>query len=194
MSDLSERHIGPWTLHVRRGRGGNATVWTATRADAPSPVALKLINTTKVEKESYQRFVREIRFLGEHPSDPGVLPLIDAYLPDQPSGTDPPWLAMPVATPIADALQGKSLAEVVVAVARPWTSTSCSSRVVSTCSLFASWPTMRCTTSSYSSPGAVDVGLWLPAVTDLPLKRAAISETTTEQRVPASSAASQRVR
>lgn len=117
MTHLSERRIGPWTLHGRLGRGGNATVWTVTRADAQSPVALKLINTTKVEKESYRRFVREIRFLRDHPSDPGVLPLIDAHLPDQPSGTDPPWLAMPVATPIADALQGKSLAEVVVAMA-----------------------------------------------------------------------------
>jgi hypothetical protein len=44
---------GPWTLYECLGRGGNATVWTATRPDFASPVALKLINTTKVEKEPY---------------------------------------------------------------------------------------------------------------------------------------------
>jgi serine/threonine protein kinase len=109
--------VGPWTLHERLGRGGNATVWTATRPDFPSPVALKLINTTKVEKEPYQRFVREIEFLGEHKAVPGVLPLIDAHLPDHPSKADPPWLAMPVAIPIADALEGKPLTDVLAAVA-----------------------------------------------------------------------------
>ena len=109
--------VGPWTLGERLGRGGNATVWIATRAETPDPVALKLINSTKVEREPYQRFVREIEFLREHQSVTGVLPLIYAHLPEQPSKLDPPWLAMPVATPIADALEGKPLSEVVAAVA-----------------------------------------------------------------------------
>lgn len=109
--------VGPWTLGERLGRGGNATVWIATRAGTPDQVALKLINSTKVEKEPYQRFVREIEFLREHQSVTGVLPLIDAHLPEQPSKLNSPWLAMPVATPIADALERKPLSEVVAAVA-----------------------------------------------------------------------------
>ena len=75
----------------------------------------KLISTTKVEKESYQRFVREIGFLREQVF--GVLPLLDAHLPDQPTKADPPWLAMPIAVPIATALDGKPLADVVAAMA-----------------------------------------------------------------------------
>jgi serine/threonine protein kinase len=108
--------VGPWTLHETLGRGGNATVWKAARPESETPVALKLINTTKVEKEPYQRFVREIGFLREHQVVPGVLPLLDAHLPEQPTKADPPWLAMPVAVPISKALDGKSLADVAAAM------------------------------------------------------------------------------
>jgi serine/threonine protein kinase len=80
-------------------------------------VALKLINTTKVEREPYQRFVGEIGFLREHQDIPGLLPLLDAHLPDQPDNSDQPWLAMPIATPIAQALEGRPLADVVAAAA-----------------------------------------------------------------------------
>jgi serine/threonine protein kinase len=86
------------------------------RRESEKPIALKLINTTKVEKEPYQRFVREIGFLREHQAVPGVLPLLDAHLPEQPTKADPPWLAMPVAVPISKALDGKSLADVVAAM------------------------------------------------------------------------------
>lgn len=111
------RSIGPWTLGEYLGSGGNAEVWVATRDNSDSQVALKLINATKVTREPYQRFVREIKFLRQHDSFTGILPLVDAYLPEEPSKTDPPWLAMPIATPIARALEGKSLGDVVAAVA-----------------------------------------------------------------------------
>lgn len=109
--------VGPWTLRERLGRGGNASVWRATRPDDSAHVALKLLNTTKVEKEPYLRFVREIGFLRDHQSVPGLLPLLDAHLPEQPSKADQPWLAMPIATPISEALDGKALPDVVAAVA-----------------------------------------------------------------------------
>jgi serine/threonine protein kinase len=89
----------------------------ATRPELEVPVALKLINTTKVEKEPYQRFVREIGFLREHQAVSGVLPLLDAHLPDQPSKADPPWLAMPIAVPISKALDGSPLTDIIAAVA-----------------------------------------------------------------------------
>ncbi len=117
MNDPQIRQAGPWTLHEQLGEGGNGTVWRATRSDGNAPVALKLINARKVEKERYQRFVREIGFLRDHQATSGLLPLLDAHLPDHPSKEDRPWLAMPIATPIAKALARKSLAEVVGAVA-----------------------------------------------------------------------------
>jgi len=117
VNDSQRRTVGPWTLDERLGRGGNAEVWRATRSGSAMAVALKLINTTKVEREPYQRFVREIEFLRSHQNVLGLLPLLDAYLPDQPDKVDQPWLAMPIATPIAKALEGKPLADVVAAVA-----------------------------------------------------------------------------
>ena len=80
-------------------------------------VALKIINVTKVEREPYRRFVREIQFLRDHQTVPGLLPLLDAHLPDRPRRTDQPWLAMPIARPIAAALEGKPLADIVRSVA-----------------------------------------------------------------------------
>jgi len=117
MNDLSRQAVGPWTLYERLGHGGNANVWRAIRPGRETAVALKVINTTKVEREPYQRFVREIEFLRGHQDVPGLLPLLDAYLPDQPSKADQPWLAMPIAVPIAKALEGRPLADVVTAVA-----------------------------------------------------------------------------
>jgi serine/threonine protein kinase len=109
--------VGPWTLHEQLGHGGNGTVWKATRPGAETAVALKVLNVTKIEHESYKRFVREIDFLRQHQGMPGLLPLLDSHLPDQPSKADRPWLAMPVATPLARSLAGRPLPDVVKAVA-----------------------------------------------------------------------------
>jgi serine/threonine protein kinase len=117
MSESRGQAVGPWTLHEQLGDGGNGTVWKATRPDAENAVALKVLNTRKIEHESYQRFIREIDFLRQHQGMPGLLPLLDSHLPDQPSRADRPWLAMPIATPIAQSLAGRSLADVVEAVA-----------------------------------------------------------------------------
>lgn len=117
MAGTPDQRVGPWTLHQQLGRGGNASVYLATRGVEDTPVALKVINATKVEREPYQRFVREISFLRQHGAIAGLLPLVDAHLPDGPSRADRPWLAMPVATPMAEALQGRPLLDVVTAVA-----------------------------------------------------------------------------
>jgi len=117
MSESRGQTVGPWTLHEQLGHGGNGTVWKATRPGAETPVALKVLTITKIEHESYKRFVREIGFLRQHQGRLGLLPLLDSHLPDQPSKSDRPWLAMPVATPIAQSLAGRSLHDVVEAVA-----------------------------------------------------------------------------
>lgn len=108
--------IGPWTLCEKLGAGGNATVWRASR-DAGEDVAVKVINTTKTQHEPYRRFVQEIEFLRELGDFPGVLPFLDAHLPRRPSSGDRAWLAMPVATPIANALAEAPLETIVAALA-----------------------------------------------------------------------------
>jgi serine/threonine protein kinase len=118
MTPDEARMVGPWSLGDQLGSGGNATVWQATRPEVGEPVALKVIAATKAGKEPYRRFIREIEFLRSLGDTRGVLPLLDAYLPDKPSKDDRPWLAMPVATPIADALVDADLETVVEALAQ----------------------------------------------------------------------------
>ena len=110
------RMIDVWTLGEELGRGGNAVVYTATRPELPDPVALKVLTTTKAQKESYRRFVQEVEFLRSLPDEPGVLPLLDAHLPQRPSSKDRAWLAMPIATPVRKAVADQPLEVVVTAV------------------------------------------------------------------------------
>lgn len=109
--------VGPWTLDERLGRGGNAEVHRATDASGRE-VALKVIHRRKARGEPYERFVREIGVLRALGETEGVLPLIDAHVPVEVSRQDRPWLAMPIAMPIRNALDDQPLETVVEAVAR----------------------------------------------------------------------------
>ena len=108
--------IGPWTLRGKLGAGGNATVWRGSR-DGGEGVALKVINTTKTQREPYRRFIQEIEFLRGLGDFPGVLPLLDAHLPQRPSSAERAWLAMPIATPITHALAEAPIETIVAALA-----------------------------------------------------------------------------
>lgn len=109
--------LGPWRLDSKLGRGGNGTVWKAEHVDSGQVAALKEIHTRKVDREPYQRFITEIRTLQELGEFPGVLPMIDAYVPDEPSAKEKPWLVMPLAAPLSEALAGADHLSVVGAVA-----------------------------------------------------------------------------
>ena len=111
------KKLGPWTLGAELGRGGNATVYEATREELPGPVALKVINNPKAQREPYRRFVREIEFLQGLEDRSGVLPLLASNLPDKPSRENPPWLAMPIARSLKEALAEENLENVVAALA-----------------------------------------------------------------------------
>lgn len=115
MTGPQQRRVGSWALTERLGKGGNGEVWRARRSGHADEVALKIINATNANREPYQRFVREISVLQEIGSAPGVLPVIDSYLPDAPSSDDRPWLAMRIARPLAEALAGQPLARTVEA-------------------------------------------------------------------------------
>lgn len=114
---MTEREqIGDWTLLRLLGEGGNARVWAALRNASEGELALKVLKTRKAQREPYKRFVREIDFLRSIGPFPGVLPLVDAYLPEDPRSNEATWLAMPIATPIEEALEGESLRVVVEAI------------------------------------------------------------------------------
>lgn len=107
--------IGPWEIIERLGGGGNADVYLAR--DGGREVALKVLRTRNVDSEPYARFRNEIDILRRFQDDPGVLPILDASLPERPSRNDPAWIAMPRATLIREALEGATLREKIEAVA-----------------------------------------------------------------------------
>lgn len=108
--------VGHWELGEKLGKGANGTVYRGIHLKTGAEAAVKVINTYKVDKEPYQRFVREIEFLRAQEGLTGILPLMDSHLPEDPSKDDPPWLAMPVAVAISKALEDKPLEDVVAAV------------------------------------------------------------------------------
>jgi len=120
MSQHFKRHanerLGSWRLVEPLGPGGNAEVWKAVGND--DVVALKILNTKNPQSEPFKRFKAEIDILRRLGERPGLVPLIDVSLPEKPTLKNPAWLAMPVATPIRNALgRTPSLELVVEAVA-----------------------------------------------------------------------------
>lgn len=111
----SGEHVDGWNLLRFLGGGANAEVWQARRDDA-SLVALKVLKITKTDREPFKRFVDEIEFHRRERGRPGILPILDASIPDKPSRQDPAWFSMPVARPIREALGEHPDLEVVVQV------------------------------------------------------------------------------
>jgi hypothetical protein len=95
--------VGGWKLTDRLGGTGNSEVWRAERGDEIA--ALKILLRVRGRGGTrYQRFRSEVAFLQEMAPARGVLPLLDAYLPDHPTDAEPPWLATLVAREISEAL------------------------------------------------------------------------------------------
>ncbi|HZC83124.1 MAG TPA: hypothetical protein VE194_01760, partial [Rubrobacter sp.] len=109
--------LGNWTLVETLGTGGNGIVWRA-RHDDGREAALKVLKSKSVgpSSKAYRRFKAEVTSLERLASEKGVLPTIEHKLPERPTASDPPWLAMPIATEIGQALGASaSLTDVVVA-------------------------------------------------------------------------------
>lgn len=114
-SDRPKR-IGSWIIRGFLGSGGNANVYKAVHEDSGDRVALKVIKTQVAGREPYLRFTQEVGFLQNLTIEDGVLPLLDANVPPNPTQDNQAWLAMPVANPIKKALSGKPLETVVGAI------------------------------------------------------------------------------
>jgi|688.fasta_scaffold240839_1 serine/threonine protein kinase len=106
MSKLSEgSQLGKWTLVTRLGKGGNGVVWECQDSHG-NRAAIKVLKSDLLEytrktgeqerrSKRKKRFIDEIQFLRQCNVD-GIIPLIDSYLPETPSTTNPPWLVMPI--------------------------------------------------------------------------------------------------
>jgi hypothetical protein len=79
--------------------------------------AVKEVHTRRADREPYRRFVTEIETLRALGEFPGILPLLDAHVPSEPTAKDRPWFAMPIARPLADALAEADYEDLVQAFA-----------------------------------------------------------------------------
>lgn len=103
--------FGKWTLRLWLGAGGNGQVWLAVDR-AGNEAALKILVKTK--PVPYARFRDEVGVLRGNTDVPGVLPVVDAWLPDSRDGGDigsRPWFAMPVAKRLVERTGTMSLIE-----------------------------------------------------------------------------------
>jgi serine/threonine protein kinase len=109
--------LGNWTLLEILGAGGNGLVWRATHIDSRE-AALKVLKfSVGPSSKAYRRFRAEVASLQRLTGERGVLPIIEHNLPERPTASDPPWLVMPIATEIGQALGADaSLTDVVFAI------------------------------------------------------------------------------
>lgn len=113
---MMQQQRGPWRIGEKLGEGRNGKVYRVEHVETGASAALKAINARKVSKEPYQRFIVEIETLRQLGDYPGILPVIDDHIPDAPSESDQPWLVMPIATPLRDALADADLATIVASI------------------------------------------------------------------------------
>ena len=76
---------------------------------------MKAIAPRQLHTLRFERFALEISTLTALRDFPGVMPILSSHLPE--CADEQPWLAMPIATPLLEALRGAPLAVVVEAVA-----------------------------------------------------------------------------
>jgi hypothetical protein len=106
-----------WELleRIDGDRGYNAQVWRCKNEELQT-AAIKLLKPSSA-RSRIERFRDEIGFLlSPGADDPGVLPILDSHLPDDPK--EQAWFVMPEARPIRKALGCDPLLEHVVVAAQ----------------------------------------------------------------------------
>lgn len=108
---------GRWRILGRIKQGVNSDVYRCEGPDG-TIAAIKILKREHDRRnDRMPRFSNEIRFLTEHRNYPGVLPMLDHALPDDPD--QPSWYVMPIATPLRKALgQAPQLSSVVEFIGR----------------------------------------------------------------------------
>ena len=90
--------LGKWHLEEQLGKGGNGIVFRAH--SGASWAAIKLLR----RQDRVGRFRDEIDGMLRLAGTPGVMPVLDYNVPSIPTKSNPAWFAMPLATPLTDAL------------------------------------------------------------------------------------------
>ena len=94
------------------GRGGNSVVWKAV-AENGEEVAIKFLFEHLILTKRYRRFVTEATFSRSLAGIVGVVPVIDFHLPESPTHSDRPWIAMKLAKPLIEEVADAELERIV---------------------------------------------------------------------------------
>jgi serine/threonine-protein kinase len=92
------QRFGQWTLTGEKplGEGGSGVVWQASNSNGKI-AAIKFLESRHFGRQREKRFRHEVEFLKKETNRPGILPLIDSYLPIASSVDDRPWHVTPLA-------------------------------------------------------------------------------------------------
>ncbi len=96
---MAPKTVGPWKLGERLGRGGQGSVFRATREEGTAAAAVKVIGLSKPKKKA--RFMQEIKIqvLLSEKKAPNVMPVLDHNLEEvsEPENSVRGYIAMPLA-------------------------------------------------------------------------------------------------
>lgn len=104
--------FGNWTLFSYLGGGGNGEVWSCTDSNK-NKTAIKLLKNVKLK--SYNRFIDETFVIEKNSDIPGILPILDKYLPES-INNEIPFYVMPIAKPARKILSNKSISVKINAI------------------------------------------------------------------------------
>ncbi len=93
-----------WDEKELIGRGGNGKVYRIENTNGER-FAVKILSRAK--GKSYQRFKDEIKILNQLEDVPGIIKIVDFYLPDKLNKREFAYYLMPLATRLEDYLRGK---------------------------------------------------------------------------------------
>lgn len=106
-----------WVLGEKLGEGGNGTVYSAKRGAVVA--AIKILKKSHWSNpQRISRFKDEIEAMKRCEQIPGVIPVLDSWVPPNPQKKDPPWFAMALATPLETVLPSTSNLSVVIELVR----------------------------------------------------------------------------
>jgi serine/threonine-protein kinase len=104
--------FGKWTLDSYLGGGGNGVVWKC-KDEEGNEGAIKLLKSVK--SKLYARFLDETTVIERNSDIPGIIPMLDRFLPDK-LDTEVPFYVMPVAESAERTLKQKTIEEKIYAV------------------------------------------------------------------------------
>lgn len=107
------RKLGKYRVIKTLGKGGNGIVYLVRLGN--NKLALKTLKDFS-KTNAYARFKDEIKALNQIGNVPGIINIVDHYIPEVPNKLNPPYYVMPIGIPFEKYMVGKSHEELYKAL------------------------------------------------------------------------------